>query len=388
MNHRLSLRRKLALDIVQSQYKELVRQHPLRQLFWECTLRCNLQCRHCGSDCRQTAQTPDMPFADFARVLDDVAAHTDPHQVFVILSGGEPLMRADLAQCGRAIYEKGFPWGIVTNGYALTRRRFEELLQAGMHTLTISLDGLEANHDWMRGRKGSFQKAAQAIAMAARFSKTGTLTEATPGSDVTPASDCLPAKPKRPLGFDVVTCVNRRNLDELPQIRDFLCSMGVREWRLFTVFPAGRAAQDPELSLDGAQLRQLLEFIRTTRRQSEDIRPSFACEGFLGNFEGEVRDHFYSCQAGITVGSVLADGAISACASIRSDYHQGNIYRDRFWEVWEKRFEPYRDRSWARKDDCADCRFFKYCQGGGMHLRDGEGRLLQCAWQKLEKDQA
>lgn len=43
--------------------------HPLRQLFWECTLRCNLRCRHCGSDCTASALAPDMPFEDFEKVL-------------------------------------------------------------------------------------------------------------------------------------------------------------------------------------------------------------------------------------------------------------------------------------------------------------------------------
>lgn len=36
----------------------------MRQLFWECTLRCNLHCRHCGSDCKVKAGLQDMPLAD------------------------------------------------------------------------------------------------------------------------------------------------------------------------------------------------------------------------------------------------------------------------------------------------------------------------------------
>lgn len=52
-----------------------------------------------------------MPKEDFLKVLDSVAASTDPHKVFVIITGGEPLMREDLEECGKAIYDKGFPWG-------------------------------------------------------------------------------------------------------------------------------------------------------------------------------------------------------------------------------------------------------------------------------------
>ena len=91
-----------------------------------------------------------------------------------------------------------------------------------------------------------------------------------------------------------------------------------------TVFPVGRAASDAELQLSGEEFRGMLDFIKQTRKEGR-IRISYGCEGFLGNYEGDVRDHFFSCQAGITVGSVLIDGSISACPSIRADFHQGNI---------------------------------------------------------------
>ena len=111
-----------------------------------------------------------------------------------------------------------------------------------------------------------------------------------------------------------------------------------------------------------AQFREMLEFIRRTRQEGR-IEVSYACEGFLGGYEAEVRDHFYQCAAGVSVASIRVDGAISGCTSIRANYHQGNIYRDRFWDVWQNRFEPFRDREWARRGECADCSMFRYCQG-------------------------
>ena len=107
MNEPLSLRHRLGLEIARKLNNDLVNRHPLKQLFWECTLRCNLHCRHCGSDCKKMAGHPDMPKEDFLKVLDSVARQTDPHKVFVIITGGEPLMREDLEECGRAIYDKG-----------------------------------------------------------------------------------------------------------------------------------------------------------------------------------------------------------------------------------------------------------------------------------------
>ncbi len=351
----VSLRRRIALDIAKSLRKSETADHPLRQLFWECTLRCNLKCRHCGSDCKQVASTPDMPKEDFFRVLDGIAAHTDPHKVFVIVSGGEPTMRPDLEECGRGIYSRGFPWGMVTNAYGLTPERYSGLLKSGLHSMTISLDGLKENHDWLRGRENSFERASRAIKMVVDSNA---------------------------IAFDVVTCVNRRNFKELSQLKEHLISLGLKEWRLFSIFPTGRAALDPDLQLPADMYRGMLDFIVETRKEGR-IKASYGCEGFLGHYEGEVRDHFFTCQAGVTVGSVLIDGSISACTSIRSDYHQGNIYQDDFWDVWQNRFQPYRDRSWMKKDECGECKWWKWCEGNGMHLRGSDGRLMLCHMKRI-----
>lgn len=355
MNTNLSLRRRLGLEIARKITNTLVEQHPLKQLFWECTLRCNLHCRHCGSDCKKISGYADMSKEDFLRVLDNIALHTDPHHVFVVITGGEPLMREDLEECGKAIHDKGFPWGMVTNGLAMTPERFTALLKAGMHTATVSLDGFADEHNWMRGHPQSFDKAIRAIRMMA----------AIPG-----------------FVFDVVTCVNKHNYAQLNELKEFLIGIGLKQWRLFTVFPVGRAASDAELQLSGEEFRGMLDFIKQTRKEGR-IRISYGCEGFLGNYEGDVRDHFFSCQAGITVGSVLIDGSISACPSIRADFHQGNIYKDEFMDVWENNYQPYRDRTWMKKGECATCKYFRYCRGNGMHLRDGQGELMVCHLKRI-----
>ncbi|MBQ1952521.1 MAG: radical SAM/SPASM domain-containing protein, partial [Alistipes sp.] len=98
---RLGLRKRLALNIFSDLYREKVAAHRLDTLFWECTLRCNLNCRHCGSDCRAEATVPDMPLEDFLRVVDEqITPHVDPHKVMVVISGGEVLVRKDLERAG------------------------------------------------------------------------------------------------------------------------------------------------------------------------------------------------------------------------------------------------------------------------------------------------
>ena len=362
----MRLRLKIALELERLRRNNLKRLHPLQQLFWESTLRCNVHCLHCGSDCNSANQLAinnqqvykDMPAEDFLRVIDSISKHQTlhtRHQTLIIISGGEPLMRKDLADIGRALYEREYPWGMVTNGLALTEAKFRELRSAGLRSMSISLDGLEQDHIWLRQHPLAFEGATRAIRLAAAE------------SDFT---------------WDVVTCVNQRNIDHLDRIRDLLWSLGCRDWRVVTIDPMGRAATNPELLLRPAQLQQVLEFIKAERQQGRHV--SYGCEGFLGGYEGQVRDHLYMCAAGITTASILIDGSISACTSIRGRYYQGNIYKDDFWTVWENGFQPYRDRSWMKKrTPCSDCKMFRYCEGNGMHLRREDGSLMLCHLHRL-----
>ena len=352
----LSIKQRIALELQRQLILDSQEKHPLRQLFWESTLRCNMKCRHCGSDCRVSSLHPDMPFEDFAKVLRRIKEKYDSHKIMVIVTGGEPLMRKDIEQCGRAIYDMVFPWGIVSNGLLMTPKKIDGLLRAGLHSATISLDGFEDDHEWMRGVKGSFSNASQAIAILAN---------------------------EPTIKFDVVTCVNNRNYEKLGDLKEYLISIGLKSWRLFTVFPVGRASQDPDLQLSNERFRGLMEFIKDTRKEGR-IMASYGCEGFLGEYEGLVRDNLFTCQAGLSVSSVMIDGSISACASIRSDFSQGNIYKDDFIDVWENHYQPYRDRSWMKKGQCADCKYFRYCQGNGMHLRDENGDLILCHLSRLK----
>jgi len=351
-----SLRKRIALELFRTIRNNRTQLHELNTLFWECTLRCNLSCLHCGSDCKAVSDHPDMPAKDFFRVIDEITPHVNPNKTFIIFTGGEALMRPDLEQCGLELYRRGFPWGIVSNGMLLSRKRLDSLLASGMHSITISLDGFEEAHNWLRGNPNSYEKALNAVKM---------LIE------------------EKELVWDIVTCVNQKNFAQLAEFRDFLISIGVKNWRIFTIFPVGRAAQYPEFQLSNEDFTAVLNFIQETRKEGK-IHLSYGCEGFLGNYEMEVRDHFYTCQAGINVGSVLADGAISACPSIRFNFNQGNIYQDNFWDVWQNRFQPFRNRAWAKTGVCADCKMFRYCEGNGMHLHDETGKLLFCHYHRIQ----
>jgi radical SAM enzyme (rSAM/lipoprotein system) len=350
-NMALSLRR--ALHPIYRSLETAV--HPLRYLFLEITQKCNLKCLHCGSDCGKKPRPDELStkeWIDFIDYLGDrISAKNKP---ILVITGGEPLCHPDLETIVDRARGRGFPAGMVTNGYLLSREKSIKITKK-LASITVSLDGLKESHDWLRGTPGSFERAVAGIEQIVR-------------------------QPIRLV--DVVTCVNPRNLSELPQIFELLKKIGIRRWRLFNIFPKGRAAANRELIMSEEELKKMFGWIRETRRKIKGtgFALDFSCEGYLPpKLDAEVRDEPFFCRAGICIGSVLCDGAISACPNITRDLVQGNIRKDDSFEVWENGFQQYRDRGWMKKGECEDCSHWKRCKGNSLHLWDSsEQKSVLC----------
>lgn len=332
--------------------------HELNYLFWESTLRCNLNCLHCGSDCSKNSSFSDMPLADFLSAVDTIESKSD--NFIVVLTGGEPLLRNDVELCGIEIRKRGMRWGLVSNGYLYDRERHVKLLNAGLGALTLSLDGLEDTHNWLRNSSASFLRVDKAIGLAASSSR---------------------------LNFDVVTCVNRRNFYELQSVFEYLIEKGVKAWRLFTIAPVGRARNHQDLFLTDQQFIELMDFI-SLKRMQKTLDVKFSCEGFVGGYEWKVRDSGFFCRAGINIGSILIDGSVSACPNIDRSFAQGNIYSDNFYKIWQNRFIPFRDRDWTKTGRCASCDDYRNCQGNGLHYWHGDKKDVLVCHNKLIKQAA
>lgn len=351
----MKLSKHILLSLFNLYHKQVVAEHQLKCLIWECTLKCNLSCKHCGSDCSYNNEMHDMPYDDIATALDALEQHISPQNLRITFSGGEPLMRSDLIECGKNLTLRGYSWGMVTNGLLLTQRKIAELANAGLKSISISLDGLECYHNNFRGNSNSYQRVIEALKELKKYPSIFT---------------------------SVVTCVTPENIDQLEALKLLLLDdITIGSWRLYPIFPIGRASSDSSLLLQTEQLHDLLGLIKRYRECGYNVK--FSCEGFLGDYEGKVRPHFYNCMAGVSVASIRVNGDISGCNSIRYNYSEGNIYKDNLWEVWQTGFNKYRNRLWAKFGICSKCKVFRYCLGGGMHLRDDNGEIVQCLYNKL-----
>lgn len=172
----------------------------LRQLFWEVTLKCNMSCLHCGSDCKKTAEVEDMPLEHFLPVLDEVKSRQPNTKSIVFTVGGEPLVRPDIMKCGREICKHGLYWGMVSNALLIDAHTMTELSRNGLVSLAIDIDGLPEQHNWLRNSSNSFDRAYNAIAHIRKAPH---------------------------LVWDVITCVNSRNLPYLGELKRMLIDAGV-----------------------------------------------------------------------------------------------------------------------------------------------------------------
>ncbi|MCL6559704.1 MAG: radical SAM protein, partial [Firmicutes bacterium] len=217
--------------------------HQLKYFFWEATLRCNLSCRHCGSDCHADGGAADLPGSLAVEVLHDIARHYQAERIMVNVTGGEPLLRPDLFDVLGEAHGLGFPWGMVTNGMLVDARVIDACIRTGMRTVSVSLDGTAETHNWLRNNPLSHGRALRALVLFAEARAFETV--------------------------EAITCVHRGNIDQLPALYDDLRRLGVNAWRLFTIFPRGRALANPELLPDRELLSRLLAFIARTPSKSQ-----------------------------------------------------------------------------------------------------------------------
>jgi radical SAM protein with 4Fe4S-binding SPASM domain len=338
----------------------LERDRPLRYLFLEVTRRCNLACAYCGSSCSPTEASKELTIAEWRDVVKQVAEDFNPKRVMVAVTGGEPLLREGVFDLFGELRRQGFPYGMVSNARLLDDAAAKALVQAGIGSISLSMDATPELNDKLRG-KGSTLAVGKAIGALRAAGYRGKL--------------------------EIITTVTRPVIPLLADVRRMVAEARVPLWRLGMVMPIGRAAERPDLVPGPEEVRTVLEFIRACRADGRLPSPEFCEEGYLGDrYERQVRPYLAQCRAGITTGGILRDGSIGACPELGRAYIQGHIGQDRFRDVWYGRYQVFRDRSWARSGRCVDCDSWDRCRGGALHLRDEpNAEFLRCLYLMLQE---
>ncbi|NLV03716.1 TIGR04053 family radical SAM/SPASM domain-containing protein [Haloferax volcanii] len=312
-------------------------------LIWEVTQACDLACDHCRADATPARHPDELTTAEGKRLLDQ-AREFGPGQL-VVLSGGDPLARSDLAELVEYGTDLGLRMTLTPSGTSsLTPETVADLADAGVRRMALSLDGATAaSHDAFRGEDGSFD---QTVAAARAAREAG-------------------------LPLQINTTVCAQTVDELPALCDLVADLGAVLWSVFFLVPVGRGRVLDPISPERAErvMEWLTEVsedapfgVKTTeaphyrrvaiqrRRDASDAPPTDGIGRRLGITAGDgfafvshTGDLFPSGFLPATAGNVRDGGLVER-------YRESDLFRS------------LRDRD-ALGGKCGACEFRHVCGG-------------------------
>lgn len=310
---------------------------------WELTLACDHRCLHCGP--RAGEARPDELTTDEALALVDDLADAGVGEV--VLIGGEAYLRNDFLLVIRRIRERGMAATLTTGGLGLTRKRADAMVEAGIQSVSVSIDGLEAAHDKLRDRPGSWKHAF----MALRNLKAA-------GARIACNSQ-----------------INQVNFGDHEPLLELIADEGVHSWQLQITVAHGNAASNADIILQPYMFLELFEQLsricdRAIERKVR-IWPANNL-GYFGPFEHKLRRfqkaHYRGCGAGKSTIGIESDGAIKNCPSLGGPANIGGSWREHgLQKIWAKAAEiTYMRR--RTLDDlwgyCRECYYAETCMSG------------------------
>lgn len=246
----------------------------LRYLELQVTNRCNLLCKHCYIDDKDSAE---LSIDEITAILKEFE---EMQGLRVIITGGEPLTYTRFKELNNILPRFSVRKLLLSNGLLLNREIIEEL---NFEEVQISIDGLEDSHDSIRG-KGTFKRAMDSIKL---------IKEA--GLDVS-----------------VATIIHPKNLGDLDKLEKILMDMDVKTWTVDIPCNQGRLRSNKELILSPEEGGRYLRY------------------GFGEDLHSTSSD--FAC--GLHLMTVTAKGEITRC-TFYGDRDVGTI-KDGLRECWQK----------------------------------------------------
>ena len=317
---------------------------------WEVTRRCNLSCVHCRSASGMNSFDTAFNTEEAKKLIDDIASFSTP---VIVLSGGEPLLRADLFEIASYGSDKGLRMCIATNGSLVTDEICEKMKAARIKMVSMSLDGSNATtHDNFRGQPGAFEGVKRAAAL---FNKHG-------------------------IEFLINSSFTKRNQKEIPDVMKVAKGLGAKAWYMFMIVPTGRGEEIMSELISKEDYEDLLKWHYETEKNETDMlmRPTCAPHYYRivpqMNKLAEEGDKLErrtlkfstggskGCLAGQVICLITAEGDVFPCSYF--PHSAGNVKQTPFKDIWEKSqlFEDLRDFK-KYKGKCGSCEYINVCGG-------------------------
>ncbi len=272
---------------------------------YEVTLSCNCNCLHCdlGGFIKDEKQITPEEYGDLTQRLKPLAAQ---------ISGGEPLLRKDVAAIVKAIKQAGVKYAIiVTNGVLLNESNYLQLREAGVDQFSVSLDFPDERHDEFRQRPGLYKRLEQTLPRLAK------------------------------LGFrDIIlnTAITQANVREILPLAKKAAEWGVD--MSYSAYTARRTGNKDYCLNNGEDLEILRhainELIILKKQGTYLVNPELTLRDTIKFFE---QGYMPNCKAGIRFLVVMPDGSLVPCSLHRTKYATREEMLEKF----------------SRTNRCGDC---------------------------------
>ncbi|MCL2173362.1 MAG: radical SAM protein [Candidatus Bathyarchaeota archaeon] len=302
-------------------------------LSWNVTRECNLKCSHCYINAADGKLANELSTEEGKRLIDQICQVSQP---LLVLSGGEPLLRSDIYELIQYGSSKGLKMGLGSNGSLIDAVVAKKLKQAGITTVSISLDShIAAQHDDFRGVTGSWDKAVNAI-------------------KVLRENDVL---------VQVNTTLTHDNYYQIDDIMSFVESIGVENFHLFFLVPTGRGVMLNDISPQKYETMITTAFSKVPTHRL-NVRPSCAPQ-FMRIAQGmglDMRQWIRGCIAGMYYCRIYPNGDITPCPYLPIKI--GTVREKSFKEIWQNAnmFKDLRDPN-TLTGKCGLCNYKKLCGG-------------------------
>jgi radical SAM protein with 4Fe4S-binding SPASM domain len=306
------------------------------------TRRCNLACAHCYLDAgtRGHGTADELSTGEVRTLLDRIAGLSS--EILVVLTGGEPLLRADLCELAAHATRRGLAVVVGTNGTLLDDRLVRALQGAGVRAVGISLDSLDASHhDHFRGRRGAWIKAVQGIDACRRNG----------------------------LMFQVHFSVTDANAHELDAMIGFARSAGAAVLNVFFLVCTGRGASLCNVS--AGVYERVLARIAVAAHEERELLVRARCAPHFKRLAMTTTDadrdaatlgvEAAGCLAGRRYCRVTPEGELTPCPYIEAS--AGSVRSAELAELWAAAPLFARLRAPALEGRCGACEYTRVCGG-------------------------
>ncbi len=281
----------------------------LKILFWESTIRCNLNCAHCRRLGVNEDEAKDLSTADAQLLIEQIAGlgKAQDFMPLLIFSGGEPLCRGDLFELVGQARARGVKSAVATNGTLVDEEIAGRIADSGVVKVSVSVDGAAAEfHDRLRG-EGAFGKAIEGI---------GWLRE-------------------KNVPFQINMTLTKGNTEQLGDVYKLAESFGATALHIFMLVPVGCGQELAETDMLSAEQieRKMIEIYELGKKSKLEVRVTCGPQ-----YQRVIRQQGYSgklsrgCLAGSGVLFVSHQGDVFPCGYLAVKC--GNVLESELSEIW------------------------------------------------------